>query len=155
MRDIVAPQDLATSGGRQNGPVTDHPEAAAERIAARYPKSRGGWVVAGLGLAVAAAGLAWLLWAAVFHANPAVSGQVQSFRVQSDTDVTVVLRVDRPDPSVPGRCTVLAQSEDHRRVGELVVDVPPGTDRIVDLTLTIRTLGRATSASLDGCAEAT
>lgn len=134
-------------------PVTQAPQTAAERIAARYPKRRGGALVVGLALMVAAAGLAWLLWAAMFHANPAVSGQVQSFRVDSDTDVVVVLRVDRPDPSVKGRCTVLAQSTDHRRVGELVIEVPPGSERIVDLTLTVRTLGRATSASLDSCSQ--
>ncbi len=126
----------------------------AERLAARYPTRRGGLYVATLALAVAALGLVWLIWAALFHANPPVSGQVQSFRVDSDTSVQVVLRVDRPDPSVPGRCTVIAQSEDHRRIGELVVDVPPGTERIVDLTLTIRTLAKATSASLDHCIAA-
>ena len=107
-----------------------------------------------LALAVAAVGLGWLLWMALFHANPPVAGQVQSFRVTGDADVVVVLRVDRPDPAVRARCTVIAQSEDHRRVGELVVEVPPGSSRIVDLTLTVRTLARATSASLDGCAPA-
>jgi hypothetical protein len=128
--------------------------AATDRMAARYPKRRGGRFVAALGLGVAAVGLVWLMWTATFHANPAVSGQVQSFDVRTDTDVVVVLRVDRPDPSVPGRCTVIAQSEDHRRVGELLVEVPPGSTRLVDLTLTVRTLSRATSASLDSCSEA-
>lgn len=168
MRAILAPRGGAPWGGRQNGRVTDtapgSPPAAvpdprssaanAARIAARYPSRRTGRLVAGLALAVAAVGLGWLLFTALFHANPPVAGQVQSFRVTGDADVVVVLRVDRPDPAVRARCTVIAQSEDHRRVGELVVEVPPGSSRIVDLTLTVRTLARATSASLDGCAPA-
>ncbi len=130
------------------------PTTATDPIATRYPKGRGGWIVAGLGLVVAVLGLVWLMWTAIFHANPAVAGQVQSFRVESATSVTVVLRVDRPDPAVKARCTVIAQSEDHRRVGELIVDLPPGNTRVVDLPLTIRTLALATSASLEGCTPA-
>jgi len=151
MRDILASRADGFPRARQNGRVTDSSTAAADRIAARYPKRRSGTYVAALAVLVGLVGLGWLMWAAVFHANPAVSGQVQSFRVTSDTDVVVLLRVDRPDPSVQGRCTVIAQSEDHRRVGELAVDVAPGQDRIVDLTVTIRTLGKAVSASLDSC----
>lgn len=156
MRAILAPGTERVRHGRQNGRVTDtspSPTASltADRIAARYPKRRSGYVVAALAVAVAILGLGWLMWAALFHANPAIAGEVQSFRVTSDTDVVVLLRVDRPDPSIAGRCTVIAQSEDHRRVGELEVNVPPGGERITDLTVTVRTLGKAVSASLSGC----
>ena len=139
-------------------PVADHPPIARgprtpeerARIAARYPKPRR-WPLVTLGVVFALLLGSWTLWTAIWHANPAVSAQVLSFDVVSDSEVTVVLHVDRPDPSVAGVCTVITQSVDYQQVGELDAQIEPGTDRLTDITVTIRTISRATSASLQGC----
>lgn len=128
--------------------------AAAERIRNRYPRSRlpRPVVVALIGL-LALAGVGWLIWVATVHAQPAVSGQLAGFRVVSDSSVEVTLTVERPDPAVTARCLVIAQSMDFERVGEIEVEVPASRHQLVDLPVTIKTLRRAISASVDSCRE--
>jgi hypothetical protein len=125
------------------------PEERA-RIAARYPRPRR-WPAVALGVVFALLLGSWTLWTAVWHSNPPVSAQVLSFAVVSDSQVQVVLHVDRPDPSVVGICTVITQSENYQQVGELDAEIPAGTARLTDVTVTVRTISRATSASLQGC----
>ena len=129
------------------GPRT--PEERA-RIAARYPKPRR-WPLVTLGVVFALLLGSWTLWTALWHANPPVSAEVLSFAVVSDSEVQVVLHVDRPDPSIAGVCTLITQSQDYQQVGELDAQIEPGTDRLTDITVTIRTISRATSASLQSC----
>ena len=144
-------------------PSTDAPETAepvvargprtAEeraRVAARYPKPRR-WPLVTLGVVFALLLGSWTLWTALWHANPPVSAEVLSFAVVSDSEVQVVLHVDRPDPSIAGVCTLITQSQDYQQVGELDAQIEPGTDRLTDITVTIRTISRATSASLQSC----
>lgn len=126
--------------------------AAAERLRRRYPSARlPRPVLVGLVAAVAALGLTWLVWAALAHAQPAVAGQVSSFDITSDTTVQVVVTVQRPDPSVPASCRVIAQSTDFQPVAEQQVAVPPSDVELEDIRLTLTTLRRATSASVTGC----
>jgi len=132
--------------------VVRRPRTAEEqaRIAARYPAPRR-WPLVTLGVVFALLLGSWTLWTAVWHSNPAVSAQVLSFAIVSDSEVQVVLHVDRPDPSIPGVCTVITQSENYQQVGELDAQIEPGKDRLTDVTVTIRTISRATSASLQSC----
>ncbi len=120
------------------------------RIAARYPRPRR-WPAVALGVVFALLLGWWTVWTAVWHSNPPVSAQVLSFDVVSDSQVDVVLHVDRPDPSVAGVCTVITQSENYQQVGELNAQIPPGTVRLTDVRISVRTISRATSASLQGC----
>lgn len=134
--------------GEQNGPVTD----AAERLRRRYPPPRvprAVWVV--LVAAGTALGLAWLVWAALAHATPAVSAQVSSFEIVSDTAMKVTVTVQRSDPSVAATCRVIAQSPDFQPVAEQEVPVEAGTVELVDVPVVLTTLRRATSASVSGC----
>ncbi len=142
---------LDTGGMPDPVPQLDDPDAA-ERIRNRYPRSRvpRPVVVALVGL-FALAGLSWLIWTAAVHSQPAVSGQLGGFRVVSDAATEVTLTVERPDPSVPARCLVIAQSIDFERVGEIEVEVQPSRHELVDVPVTIKTLRRAISASVDSC----
>jgi hypothetical protein len=126
---------------------------AAERLRLRYPTSRLPRPVLVTVVAVlAVAFLVWLVWTASVHSTPPVSGQVSSYRVLSDQEVTVTLTVDRPDPSRAAVCTVVAQAADFQLVGALErVEIPPQQSRVVDLTLTVKTLRRASSASVKTC----
>ena len=92
---------------------------AAERLRRRYPKSRiPRPLLVGLISVGVVLGLTWLVWTALLHSRPAVAAHVQSFRIDSDTSVSVTLTVERPDPSVPATCRVLAQAADYQPVGE-------------------------------------
>ena len=105
-------------------------------------------VAIGVGVAVA---LGWLVWAALFHSQPAVTAQVSAYSVVSDTAIDVTLTVDRRDPAQPVTCRVLAQAADLSNVGEQYVAVGPATARVVDRKLTLVTLRRATIATVEGC----
>ncbi len=123
------------------------------RIAARYPRRRR-WPLAVSGIVLGGLLGTWTLWTAIVHSNPAVSAQLTSFEIASDSEVRFVLHVDRPDPSVRGVCTVITQSPNYQQVGEVEVVIEPGTERLQDISATVRTISRATSASLQGCRAA-
>ena len=65
--------------------------------------------------------------------------------------VTVDLTVQRSDPSVVATCRVIAQATDFQPVAEQQVPVPVSSAELVDVTLELTTLRRATSASVSGC----
>lgn len=144
-----APSDAPPAPGpvAARGPRT--PEERA-RIAARYPRPRR-WPLVTFGVVFALLLGSWTLWTALWHSNPPVSAQVLSFAIVSDSEVQVVLHVDRPDPSVAGVCTVITQSQNYQQVGEVDAQIEPGAERLTDITVTIRTIARATSASLQSC----
>ena len=127
--------------------------AAAERLRLRYPRSRLPRPVLITGVTVlAVAFLGWLVWAAGVSATPAVSGQVTSYHVVSDQEVAVTLTVDRPDPTRAAVCSVVAQAADFQSVGAMEqVQIPPRKERIVDVTFRLKTLRKATSASVKSC----
>ena len=125
---------------------------AAERLRLRYPKSRLPRPLLIVTVAVVAVVfLTWLGWTATVRANPAVSGEVTSYQVLSDREVAFTLTVDRPDPSRAAVCTVVAQAVDYEAVGAVEVEVPPRSERLVDISQTMKTLRRATSASFRTC----
>jgi hypothetical protein len=135
-------------------PTTADATAAAERLALRYPPPRVSrrtkMVITGVATLVA---LCWLVWAALLHAEPAVSGQVASYEVVSDTSMTVVMTVQRSDPSRPATCRLLAQSTDFQPVAEQDVPVPASTVEVANLPVTLTTLRRATSATVRSCSS--
>jgi hypothetical protein len=125
---------------------------AAERLRLRYPPPRvPRSLVVGAVAVGAVVGLVWLVWSALFHATPAVAGQMSGFRVVSDTEIVVTLTVDRPDPAQPVVCRVSALGEDYAPVGEQQVQVP-GTDaQVVNTQVRLVTLRRAMTASVNEC----
>jgi uncharacterized protein (DUF58 family) len=131
--------------------VTD----AAERLRRRYPKPRmpRPLLVGLISVAVVLA-LTWLIWTALRHSQAAASGQVQSFQVTSDTSVSVTISVQRPDPSVPVTCRVLAQAADLQPVGEQQVPIAPSVRQIVEVNLVLTTLRRANAVMIKGCTVA-
>ena len=133
-------------------PTTVDAAAAAERLARRYPpplvSRRAKIAITAVAVLVA---MSWLVWAALLHAEPAVSGQVASYEVVSDTAIDVVITVQRSDPSRPATCRLLAQSTDFQPVAEQDVAVEAGTAKVADKRVTLQTLRRATSATVRSC----
>ena len=134
-------------------PANPPSPAAAERLRLRYPPSRlSRPVLIGAVVLLGVVFLTWLIWAATVHANPVVSGQVSAYRVVSDREIDVTVTVDRPDPSMAVVCNVVAQAADFQAVGALDrLEVPPRAERVVNVTVTLKTLRRATSASVKSC----
>ena len=135
--------------------AADPGAAAAERLARRYPaprvSRRSKVVLVGLSTLVA---LTWLLWAAFLNATPAVSGQVESFAIVSDTKITLTMTVQRRDPSRPATCRLLAQSTDFQPVAEQNVPVPASAYAVVNVPYALTTLRRATTVSVKTCTTA-
>lgn len=154
---MTAGQALCMSSWRdrdnQRVPAARTAAETAERLRRRYPSSRVPRPLRFLGVGVlAAVFLGWVFWTASVHASPAVSGQVLSFRVLSDREISVTLSVDRPDPSRSVTCHIVAQASDFSQVGSVdALEVGPRPERVVDVTTTIKTLRRATSASVNRC----
>ena len=124
----------------------------AARIAARYPTHRGRrteWITLAVVLSILLG--SWLVWAGVHGANPDVSAQVHGVRVLGEKQIEATIRVQRPDPSRPATCTLLADDEAHRRVGEVVTVVPAAAEKIVDHVVVITTLNRATTVTIASC----
>jgi len=138
--------------GGHNTEVADVSTEVAERLRRRYPPSRmpraAKVALVGAGVAVA---LTWLIWAALVHATPAVAADVSAYRVQSDTVINVTMTVDRRDPALAVTCRVVAQSADYQIVGEQQVPVEATPQKVVNVTVDLTTLRRATSASVKGC----
>ena len=124
----------------------------AERLRRRYPRPRlpRPVLVALVALLVAVAGW-WLVTTAWQRARPPISAEVSAFQVETDTKINVTLTVERPDPSLPVTCRVVAQANDAGIVGEQAVTVPAAAARQMELSVTLITLRRAVSAEVRGC----
>jgi Domain of unknown function (DUF4307) len=133
-------------------PTTVDAAAAAERLARRYPPPlvprRTKIVLVAVASLVA---FTWLVWTALLHANPAVTGDVPSFRIVSDTSIELTMTVQRSDPSRPASCRLLAQSTDFQPVAESVVPVEASPYPVVNVPVTLTTLRRATSVTVKSC----
>jgi hypothetical protein len=101
-----------------------------------------------LGL-LAAAGLAWLLWAAYSYARPPVRATLQSYQVTSDRAVTVRFELVK-DPEYAASCTVRARNRDGEEVGRREVTVPVGVRKTV-LTETLTTTERPITGEVKDC----
>jgi hypothetical protein len=107
----------------------------------------------GLASLLAVTGLAWLLWAGLYHATPPVSWQLRGFQVRNEAAVTATIDIRR-EPGVAVVCLLKAQAADHFVVGERQVRVPPGPRQALTRTYRIETERPATNAVLDGCRAA-
>jgi hypothetical protein len=135
-------------------PTTVAATAAAERLALRYPpptvSRRTKIAITAVATLVA---LSWLVWTALLHADPAVSGDVAGYQVVSDTAIDVTMSVQRSDPSRPATCSLLVQSTDFQPVAESNVAIEASTHQVVDVHVTLTTLRRATSVTVRSCSS--
>lgn len=130
-------------------------DADRRRLARRYPPPRvpRPLLIGVVGLLVVVS-MSWLVRTALVQSRPVVSAQVSAFTVVSDTRIDATVTVDRRDPSVPVVCRVSAQAVDFQPVGELNLSFEATRDRVVNKTVPITTLRRATTAVIRECSPA-
>lgn len=95
--------------------------------------------------------IAVVVLAGVQRANPPVAGMVRQFDVTSPQEIAVTLVIQRTDPQQEATCSLFAQAVSYEYVGELDVVIPPGTEKLTTVDLTMKTLKEATSVSVERC----
>ncbi len=132
------------------GAVTE-PSADA-RIAARYPgRSAADLLIAGVAVVGLLVAIALVVWAGLERSTPAVAAMVRSFDVQS-ADLTVAeIVVQREVPSQAATCLVFAQAPSYERVAEFDLQIPPGTEKLTQMDVDVKTIKEATSVSIENC----
>ncbi len=135
--------------GLVSTPLSDEDRA---RIATRYPsRSPIDVFVAVVAGVVVVAAIGVIILAGLKSADPPVAAMVRQFDVVSPQEIAVAIVVQRSDPSQAATCSMFAQAVSFERVGELEVAVPPGTEELTRVELTMKTLKEATSVSVERC----
>lgn len=141
----------SADGQNSRVPIT---AADRERIRRRYPPKRlSAAVIAVVGLVVLAL-IGYVVWVASHRANPPVTGRIDAFAVASDNELRATLAVDRPDPAQAAKCFLVVQAVSYERVGERWVEIPPGTERVTQVEVSLRTFKRGTTVTVDSCGPA-
>jgi hypothetical protein len=115
------------------------------------PRTR--YVTLGVVIALVAAGLGWFVWAGIAYIHPQVASQLLGFTVDSPTQLTARIQVDRATEGTQATCLVQAIAVDHSIAGEVSVPVSSGP-RSQTLSVAIRTEQPGTAAKLIGCTAA-
>jgi hypothetical protein len=100
---------------------------------------------------VAAAGLAWMVWAIRFHTNPLVQSQLLSYRQPGEHSIVAQVTVVRSTAAVRATCVMQAMAADHAVVGQLNFTVGSSSPKTVTLRKAVRTERRAVTVDLMGC----
>ncbi|GAA4804536.1 DUF4307 domain-containing protein [Nocardioides caeni] len=124
---------------------------AGDSLADRYGTRPGGrrTTVVVLAVVVAIAFLAWLAWAALYHADPAVSSSEIGFDIVDDHTATIEVRIQYGDGPVEAECSLRAISHDKAVVGETTYRPDPDAGPIHEIRLS--TDRRATTVEWLGC----
>ena len=80
-------------------------------------RSNKAWVTPAIVFAVV--GGAWLIWAGLHHANPAIRSELISFNVTAEREISIRYTIDRTDPNQVVICTLTASDQDKNVVGQI------------------------------------
>lgn len=93
-------------------------------------------------------GVAWLLWAAVFHSSPEIKTNIISYNAISANEIELKFQVTRKDELKIYTCTLTGTDINHFVVGEIQRTIAPH-ERII--TAKIPTRSTAAFAKVVGC----
>ena len=73
-------------------------------------RSSKGWITPAITFALI--GGAWMIWAGLHHANPAIRSELISFNVSAEREISIRYRIDRTDSNQVVICTLTARDID-------------------------------------------
>ena len=123
----------------------------SDSLSARYgrPSTAGRTVVVVVAGLLTLSFLGWLAWAALFHADPAVSSREVGHEIVDDHTATIQVRVEYGDGPVDATCSLRAISHDKAVVGETSFEPDPAEGPTYEIE--VRTERRATTVEWLGC----
>jgi hypothetical protein len=95
-------------------------------------------------------GGAWIIWAGIHHAEPAVSADLIAFNNQDPRNTEIRYMVTRRDSSREATCIVTARDIDKVIVGQ-ISDVVPASSGAVERVVTIPSRADAVNAGVTSC----
>lgn len=95
-------------------------------------------------------GGAWIIWAGIHHAEPAVSADLIAFNNQDPRNTEIRYIVTRRDSSREATCIVTARDIDKVIVGQ-ISDVIPASSGAVERVVTIPSRADAVNAGVTSC----
>lgn len=130
-------------------------DTAAPAAASRTtPRGRGTKIALVIDIGVAwAIALTWLIWAAWYHANPAVRGTLVAYRVTSDHSVEVRFEIVRK-PGVTAQWVLGARAADGSEVGRRLIIISPESGRHIARVEVLATTSQAINGELRECRAA-
>lgn len=127
-----------------------------ERPAARYgsreqPRLSRRWILIAVAALVLVAGVIVAVVAYQRFGSGEVKGELTGYQLLDDETVQVTIGVERPDPSEPVVCIVRARSKDGSETGRREILVPPGSDRVVQVTAEVKSTRKPVMGDIYGC----
>jgi Domain of unknown function (DUF4307) len=104
--------------------------------------------------ALVAGAVAWLGWAALYHANPSVRATLLRYQVTPPSAVEVVFELVK-DEKVAAVCVVRARNSAGEEVGRRTVRIPEGGPQRRVVTETLATRDTAILGEVRECQEDT
>jgi hypothetical protein len=95
-------------------------------------------------------GGAWIIWAGIHHAEPAVSADLIAFNNQDPRNTEIRYIVTRRDSSRKATCIVTARDIDKVIVGQ-ISDLIPASSGAVERVVTIPSRADAVNAGVTSC----
>ena len=92
----------------------------------------------------------WLMWAALHHAEPAISHSLIAFDNSDPRNIEIRFVLTRRDPSAPATCILAARDLDKVIVGE-IVDHIPASKGAIERTVVIPSRADAVNAGITTC----
>ncbi|MDO5676010.1 MAG: DUF4307 domain-containing protein [Propionibacteriaceae bacterium] len=129
------------------------PNATDEaRIKARYPKaSPADYLLGGLATVAILVAIVLVTITGLRNSNPPVVAQIRGFEVPSASEITAEIVVQRKNPADAAECRLYAQAESYEKVAEHIVEIPPGTEKLTVVDVTLKTIKEATAIRIEGC----
>jgi hypothetical protein len=95
-------------------------------------------------------GGAWIVWAGMHHAEPAISANLVAFNNKDPRKIEIQYSITRRDSSKVGTCVITARDINKVIVGQ-VSDEIPASKGPIQRTVTIPSRADAVNAGVDSC----
>lgn len=106
------------------------------------------WVAPAIFFAVT--GISWLLWAGLYHSNPAIRSSLISYSITSEREISVRYSLLRQDKNQTVICTLIARDFDKNVVGQIDDEIAPGLAAL-ERTVSVPSRGPAVNGDVLGC----